>query len=198
MHALKDNTLPTMELFTSKAGLCIVDIQEKLAASMPEKVVKGTLRNCLNLIEAARVLSLPIAMSEQYPQGLGRTLPVVAESVLRLQREQLFFFDKVQFSCFGLSSFDGWIKASGRTQWILAGMETHVCVYQTARAMVSSGLEVCVPRDAVVSRTMANWEIGLQLMERSGALISSTEAVIFDLLKKAGTEEFKQLSRIVK
>jgi isochorismate hydrolase len=186
------------ELFAAKAGLCVIDIQEKLAAAMPEKVVKGTLRNCLNLIEAARVLNLPIAVSEQYPKGLGRTLPVVGESVLRLPREQIFLFDKLQFSCVGISPFDTWVKRTGRTQWILTGMETHVCVYQTARALAGAGFNVHVPRDAVVSRTMANWEIGLQLMAQAGVIVTSTEVVVFDLLKQAGTEQFKQLSQIVK
>src|SRR5512137_327707 len=97
------------ELFAHKAGLCVIDIQEKLATAMPEKVVKGTLRNCLNLIEAARVLGLPIIVSEQYPKGLGRTLPVIAESVLRLPREQVFFFDKMQFSCTAAAPFHGWL-----------------------------------------------------------------------------------------
>jgi nicotinamidase-related amidase len=195
---MKSPSPPVSELFANKAGLCVVDIQEKLAGAMPEKVVKGTLRNCLNLIEAARVLGLPIAVSEQYPKGLGRTLPVIAESVLRLPREQIFFFDKLQFSCAGLPPFDAWVKRTGRTQWVISGMETHVCVYQTARALAAAGYEAVVPRDAVVSRTMANWEIGLQLMTGCGVVVSSTEAVVFDLLKRAGTEEFKQLSHIIK
>jgi nicotinamidase-related amidase len=187
-----------MELFSTKAGLCIVDMQEKLAAAMPEKVLKGTLRNCLNLIEAARVLHMPIVVSEQYPKGLGRTLPVVAESVLRLPRDQVFFADKIQFSCVGLAPFDAWMKKCNRMQWIISGMETHVCIFQTVRAMVDLGYEIFVPRDAVVSRTMANWEIALQLMDRCGAIITSTETVIFDLIKQAGTEQFKQLSHIIK
>lgn len=191
--------MPTnTELLASKAGLCIIDMQEKLAGAMPEKVIKGTLRNCLNLIETARVLGMPIVVSEQYPKGLGRTLPVIAEVVLRLPKERTFFFDKVQFSCVGIPSFDAWLRKSGRTQWILAGMETHVCVYQTARALVGAGYEVFLPRDAVVSRTLANWEIGLQIMSSCGVMVSSSEAAIFDLLKKADTEEFRQLSRIIK
>ncbi len=195
---MREATQASSELVAGSTGLCIIDIQEKLAAAMPEKVIKGTLRNCLNLIESARVLNLPIVVSEQYPKGLGRTLPVIAESVLRLPREQVFFFDKLQFSCMGAPVFETWLSKVGRKQWVLAGMETHVCVYQTARAMVSAGFEVQVPRDAVVSRTMANWEVGLELMDRAGAVVSCTEAVIFDLLKQAGTEEFKVLSRLVK
>ena len=187
-----------LELHAAKTGLCIIDIQEKLAGTMPEKVLKGTLRNCLNLIETARVLRLPVVVSEQYPKGLGRTLPVVAEAVLRLPRQSIHFFEKVKFSCAGVSDFDSWLKSSGRPQWIVSGMEAHVCVYQTARALVGAGYQVHVPRDAVISRTMANWEIGLKLAEQAGALVTSTEVAIFDLLKQAGTSEFKMLSRIIK
>jgi nicotinamidase-related amidase len=187
-----------LELFADRAGLCIVDIQEKLAASIPEKVLKGTLRHCLNLIEAARVLGMPIIVTEQFSKRLGRSLPVVAESVLRLDSDQVTFFEKVKFNCSGLKAFDGWVKKSGRSQWILSGMETHVSVYQTARGMIAAGLSVHVPRDAVVSRTNANWETGLHLIEASGAVVTSTETVIFDLLKQAGTDEFQILSQIIK
>jgi nicotinamidase-related amidase len=187
-----------LELFPKSVGLCIIDIQEKLAAAMPEKVIKGTLRNCLNLIEAARIFEIPIVVAEQFPSALGRSLPVVAESVLRLPREQVFSFEKARFSCAGDKGFDIWVKKSGRSQWILSGMETHISVYQTARALVAGGYTVQVPRDAVVSRTMANWEMGLQLVQHAGATVSSTETVVFDLLKQAGTEDFSVLSKIIK
>jgi len=189
---------PKLELFTDKTGLCIVDVQEKLSAAMPEKVIKGTLRNCLNLIEAARVFSLPILVTEQHSKVMGRSLPVVAEAVLRLPSEQVFFFEKTRFGCTGHKTFDSWVRKTGRPQWILTGMETHVGVYQTARGMASEGYEVHVPRDAVVSRTMANWETGLQLINRCGAVVSSTEAVIFDLLKEAGSPDFALLSKLIR
>ncbi|MCA9665969.1 MAG: isochorismatase family protein [Myxococcales bacterium] len=189
---------PNLELSPDRTGICIIDVQERLANAMPEKVLKGTLRNILNLIEAARVLDLPAVVSEQYPKNLGRTLPVVAESVLRLPRERVFFFEKVQFDCGVLGPFESWLRKSGRTQWVLVGMETHVCVYQTARGMARAGYDTHVPRDAVVSRTMANWEIGLKLIEQASCITTSTETVIFDLLKQAGTAEFKMLSRIIK
>jgi nicotinamidase-related amidase len=187
-----------MELFVEHAGLCVVDIQEKLSGAMPEKVIKGTLRCCLNLIEAARVLGLPIALSEQYPEGLGRTLPVVAEAVMRLPRDRVFSFQKTQFSCTGVAAFDEWVGGTGRDQWIVVGMETHVCVFQTVRGLAAEGFAVHVPRDAVVSRSMANWEVGLDLISKSGAVVSSTETILFDLLKKAGTEEFRILSRLIR
>lgn len=187
-----------LELFPQACGLCVVDVQQKLAESMPEKVLKGTLRNWLNLIETARVLGLPAVVSEQFPKGLGRTLPVVAEAVLRLPREQVLLFDKLSFSCGGNAAFQQWVAATGRSQWIVIGMETHVAVYQTARALVAGGHSVQVPRDAVISRTMANWESGLHLIEQSGAVSTSTETAVFDLLKQAGTESFQQLARVVR
>ena len=186
-----------LELFPDKVGLCIVDVQEKLAAAMPEKVIKGTLRNCLNLIEAARVFSLPIVVTEQFSKVMGRSLPVVAEAVLRLPTEQVFFFEKTRFSCAGQKPFDTWLRKSGRSQWIIAGMETHVAVYQTVRDLAES-LEVHVPRDAVVSRTMANWETGLDLVKQCGGVVTSTEAVVFDLIKEAGSDEFALLSKLIK
>lgn len=187
-----------LELVIEDTGLCVVDIQQKLAEAMPEKVLKGTLRNWLNLIEAARVLGLPAVVSEQYPKGLGRSLPVVAESVLRLPRDQVFFVEKSTFACGGAEEFVDWMRATGRRQWIVVGMETHVSVYQTVRDMIAAGYGAHVPRDAVISRTMANWEIGLKLMERAGAVVTCTETVVFDLIKHSGTEEFKVLSRVVK
>lgn len=188
----------SLELFSDRAGICIIDVQEKLASAMVEKVLKGTLRNWLNLIETARIFNLPTIISEQYPQGLGRTLPVVTEAALRLERDRVVLFDKVQFSCGGLSAFDSALKRFGRDQWIVCGMEAHVCVYQTVRSMVAAGMTVHVPRDAVISRTMANWESGINLIEQTGATVTSTEVVIFDLLKQAGTDNFRKLSRLIK
>ncbi len=187
-----------LDLFSERTGICIIDVQERLAAAMPDKVLKGTLRNCLNLIEAARVLGMPVVVSEQCPKGLGQTLPVIAESVLRLPRERVFFFEKEAFDCTEVPVFERWIRDCGRAQWIVAGMEAHVCVYQTVRGLARRDLLVHVPRDAVVSRTMANWEIGLKLVEKAGGLVTATEVVLFDLLKRAGTAEFKLLSRIIK
>lgn len=187
-----------LELSAGSVGLVVIDIQEKLAEAMPDKVLKGTLRNWLNLIEAARVLELPVAVSEQYPEALGRSLPVVAESVLRLPSDQVFSFEKRGFACGSTDAFSAFVKRSTRKQWLLCGMETHISVYQTARAMVQAGHTVHVPRDAVISRTMANWEIGLRLIERAGAVVTSTETIVFDLIKEAGSEQFSFLSRVVK
>ncbi|MBW2731746.1 MAG: isochorismatase family protein [Deltaproteobacteria bacterium] len=187
-----------LELISERVGLCIVDVQEKLAATMPEKVLKGTLRNWLNLIETARVMRLAVAVSAQSPKVMGRSLPVVAESVLRLPREEVLLFEKQRFSCVTTPEFLAWAKRVGKDQWIVAGMETHVAVYQTVRDLVAAGHTVHVPRDAVISRTMANWEIGLSLAQQSGGIVTSTEAVIFDLLKEGSSENFAALSRVIK
>jgi isochorismate hydrolase len=107
----------------------------------------------------------------------------------------LIRFEKMQFGCGGVPEFDA--AASQRKQWIVAGMETHVCLFQTARALLRNHA-VFVPADAALSRTKANWQIGLDLMQRAGCVITSTETVTFDLLKQAGTEEFKALSKLIK
>ena len=186
------------ELSQERVGIIVIDIQERLAGTMPDKVLKGTLRNWLNLIETARVLGLPVAVSEQDSRSLGRSLPVVGESVLRLPRDATAVFQKQTFSALAAEAFAAWLKRSGRKQWLVAGMETHVAVFQTVRDLVATGHAVHVPRDAVISRTMPNWEIGLKLMEQCGAIITSTETAVFDLLKESGSEAFRSLSRTVK
>lgn len=187
-----------LELFAERTGLLLIDLQERVAASVPDKVLKGTLRNWLNLIEVARVLELPIALSEQMPRTLGHTLPVIVEALRRLPREQVLLFDKQKFSCGGDRELAGWIKRSGATHWVAAGMEAHVAVYLSARDLIARGLEVHVPRDGVVSRTMPLWEVGVKLAERAGAVVSATETVVFDLIKGADSPAFQALSRIVK
>ena len=187
-----------LELNADKVGLCIVDVQEKMAAAMPEKVIKGTLRNCLNMIETARVFRLPVMVTEHCSAIMGRSLPVVAESVLRLPTEQVHFLEKGAFDCARSRRFQSWVKQTGRQQWVLSGLETHVSVFQTGRSMVAAGYNVHVPRDAVVSRTMANWETGLQLLDRAGAVVTCTETVVFDLVKEAESDEFGLLSMLIK
>jgi nicotinamidase-related amidase len=199
IQSSKKDLLRCLELDASNLGVCVLDVQEKLAAAMPDKVLKGTLRNWLNLIETARALQLPVLVSEQYSKGLGRTLPVVAESILRLPRDQVLFCDKMVFNACGCEKFSEWLGQQKRQQWLVIGMEAHICVFQTVRDLtIEQGYVVHVPRDAVISRTIANWEIGLQLIAQAGAVVTSTETVIFDLLKQAGTPSFKTLSKFIK
>lgn len=193
-----------MNLSRTRAALFIVDIQERLASAMPEEVLPQLVRNTHILIEAASRLGLPIVVSQQYPKGLGTTLAAIDGALAAItasehgHRPSVHRFDKLEFSGARDPAFAALAPKLGRDQWIVVGMEAHVCVYQTARDLVARGCSVHVPQDAVSSRTKANWRIGLDLIDRSGAIPSSTEVCVFDLLGCAGTDDFKALSKLVR
>jgi nicotinamidase-related amidase len=148
----------------------------------------------------------PIIVSQQYPKGLGQTVPALAEALAAAERHgaPVFRFDKVEFSVAKNDTFHTLAPAEmaggmmQREQWIVAGMETHVCVYQSVRDLIIPTSAVHVVTDAVASRTKANWKIGVDLCRESGARVTSTEVVVFDLLQRAGTEQFKLLSKQIK
>jgi nicotinamidase-related amidase len=181
----------------ARAAVLLVDFQERLAAVMAPGDVAACERNIIVLLELARRLHLPVVVSEQYPKGLGPTVnglrAALAESGLMLER-----IEKLEFSCTDAPAFPDLYRRLGRDQWIVVGMETHVCVYQTARGLAAMGARVHVPADAVISRAPANARIGLDLCARAGAVVTATETVVFDALHRAGTEEFRALSRLVK
>jgi len=183
-------------LSRARAALLVVDIQDKLAAAMPADILAQTVRNTAVLIEAARRMWLPIVVSQQYPRGLGTTLPPIEEALR--DAPTLHRFDKLTFSAADTPEFAALAAKLGRDQWIVAGMEAHVCVYQSARGLVERGYQVHVAADAIASRTKANYKIGRKLIERTGAIVTSTEVVAFDLLGSAGDAEFKAISRLIK
>ncbi|MBU2479097.1 MAG: isochorismatase family protein, partial [Gammaproteobacteria bacterium] len=156
------------------SALLIVDVQIRLAAAMPAEARARVLRNSGILIEAASQLDIPILQTEQYPRGLGHTEPVLAE---RLQgKAQLL--EKTAFSCCDATGFDAAACADPqRTQWILCGMEAHVCVLQTALELHARGLEVFVVEDAVCSRSAANHTNAMARLRQAGVIISNTESV---------------------
>ncbi len=176
--------------------LVLIDCQVKLANAMPSEVLGRAVRNWVALAEMGARMKLPVCASEQYPQGLGSTLPVLKETLLKVMPPTRWV-EKLDFSCCDTPLFQQFL-AIGRTTFVVAGMETHVCVYQTVRAMVARGLRVHVPADACVSRVKENWRTGLSLMERAGAVITSTETVLFDLVKRAEGENFRALTKLVK
>ncbi len=186
-----------LALTRGRAALLVVDVQEKLSAAMPEQALATVERNIAILAEAARRFELPVVLSEQYPRGLGSTNRSVLGALeplgARVQRLEKTVFSVVQAPEFATLGQGGL-----RDQWILCGMETHVCIYQTVRDLVARGATVHVPEDAVISRAQHNWKRGLALCEAAGATITSTETVVFDLLGAAGTEDFKALSRLVR
>jgi nicotinamidase-related amidase len=185
-------------LSRTRAALLVIDIQERLAAAMPPEILDGVVRNTNVLIETASKLGLPIVVSQQYPKGLGSTVSAIEEGLRAAPEAAVHRFDKTIFSAATCAEFTSLAPTLKRDQWIVTGMEAHVCVYQTARDLVARGYQTHVIADAISSRTKANWRIGLGLVERAGALISSTEVAVFDLLGRAGTDEFKTLSRLIK
>jgi nicotinamidase-related amidase len=186
----------TVALSRSRAALLVVDIQDRLMPAMPAATAADVVRNTGILIQAAAQLGLPIVVSQQYPRGLGPTIRAVEDALAGAPG--VHRFDKLEFSAAAAPAFAALAPVLGRDQWIVCGMETHVCVYQTARDLVARGWTAHVCADAVCSRTGLNWELGMGLMERAGAIPSSTEACVFDLLGRAGSDEFRALSKAIK
>ncbi len=182
-----------LRLDPARAALLVVDVQERLWSAMPPDERERVQRNLLILLELAHRLAIPVVASEQYPKGLGATVPDIAAALAGARR-----FEKMEFSCVASPAFAPIRAALGRTQWVVAGMESHVCVDQTVRDLAASGATVHVPADAVISRTPANRAVGLDLAARAGAVVTSTEALVFDALHVAGTDDFRALSRLVK
>jgi nicotinamidase-related amidase len=173
------------------AVLLIVDIQERLAVVMKDR--DKVVGNCQHLIELAKMIDLPIVVTEQYPKGLGRTVPEL-QSVLPEYKP----IEKISFDCCCQSAFMQDLMGHNRKTVILAGMETHICVLQTSLGLLRAGVNVHVVADAVCSRTGENWRTGIEFMRDAGAVVTCTETVLFQLLKVAGTEEFKKISQRIK
>ena len=176
-----------------KAVLVVIDVQEKLCLAMDHKVLGKLSKNIGILLETARELGLPVLVTEQYVKGLGPTLPELKEKA-----GDASCLEKMSFSCCGSSEFLQTLAASGRKQVIITGMETHVCVLQTVIELRDAGMEVHLVKDAVMSRDKRNWETAIEAMTLTGAVPTCTESVMFQLLKVAGTEEFKKLSKLVR
>jgi len=182
----------TLDRNTSQ--LLVVDIQERLFQTFNEKVQESLLKNNEILIAAAKQLELPLIVSEQYPKGLGPTVSKLVDAVGETPH-----LEKVTFSCMGEPTMREAIeKHEGAKTVVMTGIETHVCVYQTALDLINAGYTVHVPEDAVGSRAKSNWQRGLALLERAGAVVTSTETVLFQLLGQAGTPDFKALSPLVR
>jgi nicotinamidase-related amidase len=175
-------------LEADQCALAVVDIQEKL---LPPIFNKDTLvKNSQLLIRLAKILSIPLMVTTQYSKGLGATVPEIASLLTDVPA-----FDKMEFSCFGSDQFRTRLKSlpGNRNTVLLCGMESHICVMQTALAALNEGYLVHVASDAVGSRAEWNWKIGLERMRSAGAVISSTEMMMYELLRCSGTPQFKEL-----
>ena len=171
--------------------LLIVDVQGKLAQLMYRK--QDLFDNIARVIQGAQILAIPILWVEQNPKGLGPTIPEVSR--LLTDREPI---SKFSFSCWGSDRFVEELEALHPENILIAGIETHVCVYQTSRDLVNSGYAVEVIADAVSSRTIENKTVGLDKIKRAGAGMTSVETVLFELLGDAAGDKFKQMLAIVK
>jgi nicotinamidase-related amidase len=169
-------------------ALIVVDIQEKLLPPIFQK--EQLVRNSQLLIRLAGIVKMPTLLSTQYAKGLGATVPEVSSLLPDAQA-----IDKVMFSCFGSDVFCSSLKRlpGNRNTVLLRGMESHICVMQTALSALREGYIVHVASDAVSSRTEWNWKIGLERMRAAGAVISSTEMIVYELLKSSGSPAFKEL-----
>ncbi|HEY2631862.1 MAG TPA: isochorismatase family protein [Solirubrobacteraceae bacterium] len=166
-----------------KTALVVVDVQEGFRSYTTFEPVATA---CAKLVQGARILGLPALVSEQYPKGLGHTAPEVD-----LEGERV-----IEKSVFSAARAEGF-ELHGRKQAIVCGIETHVCVSQTVHDLLGEGVEVHVPADAVGSRHQVDYERGLERLQRAGAIVSTVEAVLFELLERAGTPEFKQVQKLI-
>jgi len=174
--------------------LLVVDVQERLCAALPGDVGPRIIHNVSILIQSAREFDLPLLVSEQYPRGLGPTVP----EIKALLPDDVCPVDKVAFSCCAVPKIQSWLAALDRHGIILCGIETHVCVLQTALDLLRSGRRVYIAADACASRIKQNWRFGLDLMRQAGAVIGSTEMLVLGLLRSAGTDQFKRISQLIK
>jgi nicotinamidase-related amidase len=179
-------------LDVSECALIVIDIQEKLLPPIFEK--DRLLRNAQLLIRMAGILNLPTIATTQYARGLGDTVSPVKDLLPDAP------LDKQMFSCFGSDIFCSVLRRlPGRKNTVLlCGMESHICVMQTALGALREGYLVHVASDAVSSRTEWNWKMGLERMRAAGAVVSSTEMMIYELMRSSGTEAFKQMLRYLK
>jgi nicotinamidase-related amidase len=180
-------------LEAEQCALIVVDIQQKL---LPPIFHKETLvKNSQLLVRLAKILSIPIMMTTQYSRGLGATVPEVASLL-----PEITAIDKLEFGCFGSDAFRAGLRAlpGSRNTLLLCGMEAHICVMQTALGALNDGYLVHVASDAVSSRAEWNWRIGLDRMREAGAVISSTEMMMYELLRCSGTAQFKEMLSYLK
>lgn len=171
--------------------LVVVDIQGKLAQLMADK--ETLFANTRILVQAARILEMPILWCQQVPEALGPTVPEIAELLTDVEP-----IDKASFSCVGHEPFNIKLESLGRDQVLLCGIETHVCIYQTAMDLLHLDYDVTVVADAVSSRTAQNKHIALSRLAAEGAAVGCTEMVLFELLKTAQHPQFKPIARLVK
>lgn len=179
-------------LSPEEALIVAVDFQEKLANAMKDEVVDKILSNATKIFNLTKVFNIPVIFTEQYPKGLGQTLQNIK---IFMEEEPI---EKLHFSCLKEEKFIQKFLEKERKKIILIGMETHVCILQTALDFLARDYVIFVPKDAVCSRRKEDWKTGLELIGQAGGVVTCTETLIFQILRKAGTAEFKKMLEFVK
>ena len=186
------NDLGKFKLDAEKAVLVVIDVQERLVPAMPEDVYLRLRNTVAMLVEVAGLLGLPVVTTEQYPKGIGHTVPELAAACNET------VIEKVSFGCCGEATFLEALKNTGRTQVLITGMEAHVCVYQTVLGLLEDGYYVHLIRDAICSRNKMDYLAGVANAGQAGAVVTTAETVMFQLLQKSTHEQFRAVSRLVK
>ncbi len=171
--------------------LLVIDVQERLVEVMAGK--EDLLKNLSSIIKGAKVLGMPVIYTEQNPEKLGATIIDIADLL-----DGAGYLSKMSFSCWDNETFRGMLEAENRSQVLVAGIESHVCVYQTARDLLLNGFEVHIIVDATASRARGNHETATNRIEREGATLTSTEMALFELVKVSGTERFREIIKLIR
>ncbi len=169
----------------------VIDIQERLVASLDKDVIVTRVGK---LVDAANILGIPVIASEQYPKGLGHTVPIVASKLA----PDTLIIEKTSFSLLREEAFLEKLRAYNKKQIVICGIETHICVYQTAAELVDSGFEVYVVKDACASRNKYEFKQGIEAMQANGAKISCLEIILFEWLRGAKHPKFKEVQALIK
>ena len=181
-----------MELLNREnTGLLVIDVQQKLMEVMRQK--QGITENIIKLLHLSKLFNLPVILTEHYPRWLGPTLKEIQEFLPTYEP-----ITKMRFNCCDADAFNERLEGERLQSVIVTGVESHICVFQTCVCLLQRGYTVHVPQDAVDSRTDDNWRVGLGLLRDAGAFITSTETIIYQILEKAGTREFKKMMKILK
>ncbi len=185
-------SLAPLKLQVTSSQLVLLDMQVKLASAMPVDAMADVVKNCGILLQAAKILDVPLIVTEQYPQGLGHTLPELTALLPACNP-----VEKIAFSCVNEPKFNRQLTRD-HAQVVLSGMEAHICILQTALDLLAAGKQVFIAEDAVISRSYANKANAIARMRDAGCVISNTESIVFEWLGMAGSDAFKTISKLVR
>jgi len=183
-----------MAMTRERTVLVVCDVQERLFPAMDSDHREEVMRNLKVLATSARRLRVPILVTEQYPKGLGHTLRELLDTL----GPDVDPIAKVTFSCCGIDAFRARLEATKPRHVVLTGIEAHVCVLMSTLDLIALGYAVHVIADAVTSRTQANWRLAMEQLRQAGAIVTTTETVLFQLLRQADTDEFRELARLIR